>query len=437
MVQATQLRRGSTAQHGGFTGLVGEFTIDTDKDTGVVHDGSTAGGFPLAREDLNNVAASSIISKLASQAVSMGALTLSDALTIGLIDAPEINLNANTNTDPKLNLLEAGTAFGRLMMDTSANALYLINLVDGASAHSYIQTRNGTNTWKFGGDGKAVFGQNATTAPDVPYGSAAQQLLTIQGNSNYPGAAFDSYSDSQGNGAMLILARSRGTTIGTPVETQNNDILGYLIFEGVNADGNRAGGAYIQARQIAAAGSGGLGVLKSRFEFYASNGTSVSRRMALDSDGLILDSIGVYIGGTAAANLLDDIEDGNWTAVVTDGANNATLSEPTCSYRKVKDSVKFSGYIILSSKGSISGSIRIAALPFTCASANRHYSAVSFGYGTNFSITGGVSVSGYVQKGAAYISLTQWSSSVGTSDLLATNFNSNTAFIFSGEYQAA
>lgn len=46
---ALQLRRGTTAEHSAFTGLVGEVTIDTDKDTIVVHDGSTVGGFPLAK----------------------------------------------------------------------------------------------------------------------------------------------------------------------------------------------------------------------------------------------------------------------------------------------------------------------------------------------------------------------------------------------------
>ena len=46
---ALQLRRGTTAQHSTFTGLVGEVTIDTDKDTIVVHDGSTVGGIPLAK----------------------------------------------------------------------------------------------------------------------------------------------------------------------------------------------------------------------------------------------------------------------------------------------------------------------------------------------------------------------------------------------------
>ena len=46
---ALQLRRGTSAEHASFTGLVGEITVDTDKDTIVVHDGSTAGGIPLAK----------------------------------------------------------------------------------------------------------------------------------------------------------------------------------------------------------------------------------------------------------------------------------------------------------------------------------------------------------------------------------------------------
>lgn len=46
---AVQHRRGTTAQHSTFTGLSGEITVDTDKKTIVVHDGSTAGGIPLAK----------------------------------------------------------------------------------------------------------------------------------------------------------------------------------------------------------------------------------------------------------------------------------------------------------------------------------------------------------------------------------------------------
>ena len=49
MAFAFQRRRGTTSQHSTFTGLNAELTVDTDKKVVVVHDGSTAGGFPLAR----------------------------------------------------------------------------------------------------------------------------------------------------------------------------------------------------------------------------------------------------------------------------------------------------------------------------------------------------------------------------------------------------
>jgi len=55
MAKRVQRRRGTTAEHTTFTGYDGESTIDTTKDTVVVHDGSLAGGYPLAREDMSNV----------------------------------------------------------------------------------------------------------------------------------------------------------------------------------------------------------------------------------------------------------------------------------------------------------------------------------------------------------------------------------------------
>lgn len=45
-----QWRRGTTAQTASFTGASAEITVDTSKNTLVVHDGVTAGGFPLALE---------------------------------------------------------------------------------------------------------------------------------------------------------------------------------------------------------------------------------------------------------------------------------------------------------------------------------------------------------------------------------------------------
>jgi len=54
MAKQVKRRRGTTSEHGAFTGAVGETTVDTDLNTVVVHDGLLAGGYPLAKADLTN-----------------------------------------------------------------------------------------------------------------------------------------------------------------------------------------------------------------------------------------------------------------------------------------------------------------------------------------------------------------------------------------------
>lgn len=83
MAKQLQLRRGTTAEHASFTGAVGEVTIDADKDTAVVHDAYQAGGFPLLREDLNNLANGAVaVGKLATNSGTYGqTLQVNDAGT--------------------------------------------------------------------------------------------------------------------------------------------------------------------------------------------------------------------------------------------------------------------------------------------------------------------------------------------------------------------
>lgn len=55
MASRIKFRRGTTTEHASFTGAEGEITVNTTKDTLVVHDGATAGGFEMMRADLNNL----------------------------------------------------------------------------------------------------------------------------------------------------------------------------------------------------------------------------------------------------------------------------------------------------------------------------------------------------------------------------------------------
>ena len=51
MATRVLIRRGTTTEHDAFTGAAGELTLDTTRNMPVVHDGSKAGGFPIAKAD--------------------------------------------------------------------------------------------------------------------------------------------------------------------------------------------------------------------------------------------------------------------------------------------------------------------------------------------------------------------------------------------------
>lgn len=89
MAKQWQLRRGTTAEHSTFTGAAGEVTVDTTKNTLVVHDNTTAGGTPLAKDD-------EVIHK------SGGTIDtyLSDVLSTGQVR--NISVGSTTPSNPKV-----------------------------------------------------------------------------------------------------------------------------------------------------------------------------------------------------------------------------------------------------------------------------------------------------------------------------------------------
>jgi len=101
MAKKLQLRGGTTSEHSSFTGAVREVTVDTDKDVVVVHDGSTAGGFPsvksggIVNADINASAAiaTSKITGLATSATT----DTTNAANIASGTLPDARLNAGMN----------------------------------------------------------------------------------------------------------------------------------------------------------------------------------------------------------------------------------------------------------------------------------------------------------------------------------------------------
>lgn len=89
MSTQVQFRRGTTAETAVFTGAVGEVTVDTSKNTCVVHDGSLAGGYPLLRQDGTN-------SSLSPGSLSSCALKFANSVNTGII-SPSIGVLALVN----------------------------------------------------------------------------------------------------------------------------------------------------------------------------------------------------------------------------------------------------------------------------------------------------------------------------------------------------
>ena len=61
MATQLQIRRGTNTQNAAFTGAEGELSANTTNDSVHVHDGSTAGGFELARADFGNISTSATL----------------------------------------------------------------------------------------------------------------------------------------------------------------------------------------------------------------------------------------------------------------------------------------------------------------------------------------------------------------------------------------
>jgi hypothetical protein len=152
---------------------------------------------------------------------------------------------------------------------------------------------------------------------------------------------------------------------------------------------------------------------------------------------------GITFPATASAssdaNTLDDYEEGTWSPVLSAGGNNATMNSSgnTGRYTKVGDIVHIRGYVAITSKGSMSGSVILNGLPFTVASGNSNYSGTSFGYGENLAVTAGQSICGYVTPTTTDMNIQLWDVSTGTSPLLASEITNTFNFILDVSYSVA
>ena len=140
-----------------------------------------------------------------------------------------------------------------------------------------------------------------------------------------------------------------------------------------------------------------------------------------------------FNGDTAAANALDDYEEGTWTMGVSFGNSfvGVTYLTNTGTYTKIGRQVTVNGYVALTGIGAATGQARITGLPFTSGTGSQFESPMSLRI---TAITFADYPMANVNTNATTIDLTQTTNAGVISVLTAANFANNSEIMVSATY---
>ena len=197
--------------------------------------------------------------------------------------------------------------------------------------------------------------------------------------------------------------------------------------------------------------SNGVMEIGRYIDFHSTDGDTSDYGARLDFDGTNLVSTnamrmasGIYLGGAAAANYLDDYEEGTWTPAYTTISGTPTYtSDTTGRYTKIGNLVTFSGVITTSALTQGPNHVRIS-LPtaLTPVTGQANFSPVCFFIEDGVNSAGGAgNIQGIVTSGTADMQLYTIASSTGNNYTVVTYNDLNAAtssrIRFSGHYYTA
>jgi hypothetical protein len=232
--------------------------------------------------------------------------------------------------------------------------------------------------------------------------------------------------------ASSILNSDDGVISGTSGLKSSGGDDGVLVFQ---SKGTETAQINTDKQIVAAAGTASLPVLTTTGDVntgiyfpaadnigFATGGTIRGR---WTTDGLCFGS------DTAAANALDDYEEGTWTATVAFGGASVgiTYGNRTGNYTKIGNLVVCTMLLQVTNVGSSSGAATITGLPFSSLS----FGAVNFGQISAMSFAD--APFGYTS--GTTINLQETTNAGGLTNLDNTNFTSSTQFIFNAVFRVA
>jgi hypothetical protein len=227
--------------------------------------------------------------------------------------------------------------------------------------------------------------------------------------SNYPAVSIASWGLTF---PQIFFTRGRGSQ-GSPVIVNSGDYLGSINFEASTGSSN-VPAAYIQAYVD---GTPGANDMPGRLVFSttADGAASPTERMRITSDGYLRMAASTggiqFNGDSAAANALNDYEEGTFTPSVlgyTGGGGTptgtATYTRRAGRYTKIGRMVQFE-IDLKWTGGTGSGSIAFGALPFTPNSST--FATVTIAYPNGIAWTAGNWIGAYTDLGSPYIYIDQ------------------------------
>jgi hypothetical protein len=199
---------------------------------------------------------------------------------------------------------------------------------------------------------------------------------------NADGANNDVIIQSNGSTKVTVDGQNSRVGIGTTSPTQPLHVAGNIYTTGYL---NTAGSGTAGGVQFA---DGNL------YMYRATNDLAVklqgAEKLRIQSGGGIS-----FNGDTAAANALNDYEEGTWTPVIGGNSESSqSYDSQVGRYTKIGNMVFCHGHFALTAEGSITGYLRIKGFPFTVSPTNA--GAVSFAYSKNVYLTADHVLEGWV-----------------------------------------